>query len=219
MLHLALFAEGPTDHRFLGQVLSRLADDLCRGRGIEEIAIPPMLELHSPPRLRGQARGARIHAAVAENSSAVDLLFVHADGNSDASRARAERVDPALERVTSDDSLPHIRGVPVIPVRATEAWCLVDGDALRAVFCTTLDDRALGLPPTACAAEQRADPKQDWDAVARRAQRRRSRTSIGEYYEPIGARVRLSCLRRLVAFESCERDLAVALLDLGFVRT
>jgi hypothetical protein len=77
---------------------------------------------------------------------------IHADGAGDPERKRKEQAQPAIDRLYQEHADAR-RGVAVIPVRETEACAIVDGDALRSVFGTTLSDEALGLPSSEGIAE------------------------------------------------------------------
>lgn len=72
---------------------------------------PPVTEL-----------GARIKRAVALEPC--DLLFVHRDAERISLAERTTEVDEALLEA-------DLAGVPVVPVRMTEAWLLIDEMALR----------------------------------------------------------------------------------------
>jgi len=95
-LGTALFAEGPTDHRFLQPLLRRACEALCASRGRGPVEIADVRELHSPVRARDQDRETRILEAARDSWGAWHILFVHADGAGDPERARAEQVVPAF---------------------------------------------------------------------------------------------------------------------------
>ena len=163
-LGLALYAEGRTDDRFLGPVLRRLCEEVCAASPHLVEFNDEVLILPDVAKLKQARRDERIIGAALQAKGAWSLLFVHADADGDASKARHERVQPALDKLRAafDRSC---QGIAVIPVQTIEAWMLCDGDALRKVFGTTLNDKALGLPSSSSALERLADPKQYLEAA------------------------------------------------------
>lgn len=112
-------------------------------------------------------------------------------------------------------------GVAVIPIRETEAWTLVDGDAIRQVFGTTLSDSQLGIPRGAGAVESALDPK----ALLRSALAatnppgRKRRQSVSPMLNALGESVSLERLRELSAFKRLEHELEEAFRELNIIHT
>ncbi|KQP12264.1 DUF4276 family protein [Pseudorhodoferax sp. Leaf267] len=216
-LGLALYAEGPTDERFLGPLLLRLCVDICNRASRQMVEInDEVLVLRHPTGLADAPREERVAAAAQQALGAWSILFVHADADGDAARARQERAQPALDRLR-DEFAALGQGVAVIPVRETEAWAICDGDALRSVFGSTLNDQALRLPANARAVERLADPKQclhDAFAASHAGMRRRQSRSVHETFGALGEQVALDRLRGLQAFEALENELTQALVAL-----
>ncbi|WP_295390436.1 hypothetical protein [uncultured Thiodictyon sp.] len=107
-------------------------------------------------------------------------------------------------------------GVAVIPIRETEAWALVDGNALSNVLGSTLTDTALGLPPSASAVEAVSDPK-DWlnhAFAATHPTGRPRKQGISPLLNALAEHVSLPLLRRLTAFAALEDELGEALRQL-----
>lgn len=139
-----------------------------------------------------------------------DLLFVHRD---------ADRQDPQLryeEIHVATGAKPHI---PVVPVRMTEAWLLIDERAMRAAVGRVSGRQPLDLPPLS-RIEAIADPKRvlretlvrAHGATGHRAQR----------LDPVSALHRLadlvedwSALRQLPSFQRLEADTRETLGALG----
>lgn len=210
-LQPALYAEGPTDERFLVQLLWRLCDDLCLNlhQQVEVAAVEVLPEAKSS--LAGESRPGRILAAAESASDLWTVLFVHADADRDPAAARLNRVGPAMELLHA--RFPHRGVVSVVPVRMTEAWMLQDGDALRAVMGCTLSDKEWGLPGSDAGVEAIRDPKQMLEKVFLSTQpsgpaRRRG---VGGLYAPLGERVRLERLRLLPSFRQTDQELQTAL--------
>ena len=219
-LGLALFAEGSTDYRLLGRILYRTVEDLCLRYAGDEIEIGDIRELDTPKAYRDNSRATRILEAARQEIGAFHILFIHADANGDADRARQERIEPAVQLIRQREELTNTHNVAVVPVRETEAWALADGDALRGAFGTTLDDDGLGIPARPQEVERLTEPKQVLDHALREAigGSRRRRHRVTTYLNAIGERVGLARLRAVPAYRRFEDDLRAALRQLGYIR-
>jgi hypothetical protein len=218
-LGLALFSEGPTDDRFLALLLQRLCQDLCLKHSIDVIDVAEeMLPLENPKRDAAEPRAERVARAATEAAGAWHLLFVHADGAGDPAAQQAHLIDPALARVEARCGTTGV-GVAVVPVRETEAWALADGDALRFVFGTTLDDAALGLPGHARLVEAIADPKRALNEVYARTNPggRRARAGAAALLPSLGQQASLVRLRQVPSFARTEDRVMAALQRLRIV--
>jgi hypothetical protein len=210
-LSLALFAEGPSDRNFLEQVIYRSTYEAAYRLSDQPVEIPEAFYRSDWP-TTAQSRSERIVAAFAQPiiEGAIDLLFVHADADGDAQAALTERVEPCCLALRQRSAGAEFDCVPVIPVRETEAWALVDGAALRAELGTTRSMQQLGLPENPNAVEALLDAKQllrdARDAIARKRSPRLPTIPAG-----LGNRVELNELRKLEAFQKFERHLKAGL--------
>jgi hypothetical protein len=217
-LGLALFAEGPTDYRFLSPVLQRATVDLCRGAR-EEIEVGGVLPLEIPSAVHAADPITRVLEAARAADGEFDVLFLHRDGAGDPDGARAQWIEPAAERIAAELTAYRKETVAVVPVRKMEAWALADGDALRAAFSTRLADAQLGIPSQPREVERILDPKlaldQAYQAVV--GSRRRARSAGAAFLEVIARQVRLEQLRLVPAFRRFEQELRGALRALGYL--
>lgn len=220
-LGLALFAEGPTDHRFLRPVLLRLTEDICLWECSEQVEMGDMRELHSPGPASGAPREERILTAARAALGAGDILFIHTDGAGDPGGARVQRIDPARARIAAEIE-SACESVAVVPVRETEAWALCDPDAIRTVLGTTFSNEALGLTSHPETVETIANPKAVLRSIGARVagSRRGARRSAGSPYflQRLGEYVDLERLRTVPAFRQLDADLREALRRLRIVR-
>lgn len=69
---------------------------------------------------------------LARDYVACDCLVFHLDADSSYDETRANKYEPGARRAKSDSEANH-HLLPVIPIRTTEAWILVDFDAFCAV--------------------------------------------------------------------------------------
>lgn len=145
-MHRALFiGEGSSDLG-LRFPIQALAD----AWGVELILSAPDLE-----RLSGQLRGsieARLRR-VLELGGTYDVVFVHRDADNAGVDVRRLEVESAVEAVYDAAAC-----VPVVPVRMTEAWLLLDESAIRNVAGNPRGRMNLDLP-TPREVERLADPK------------------------------------------------------------
>ncbi len=189
-LALALYSEGPSDHRFLAKVIYRSSYWLCATLGRSRVEVKEeVIDLDAPHKFRQGSRDTRILEAARAAIDTFNILFVHSDGAGDALGARDNNIQPAVNLITQELPYAEIGTVPVVPVRETEAWVLADGDALRDAFGTSLEDDRLGLPIRARQAERITDPKQALEKaftatlVGRKSKRPRK---TSQYLELIG---------------------------------
>lgn len=218
-LGLALYAEGPTDYYFLRPLLRRLCEDICLEASQPVEIGEEVLALNEPAHVHGKSREERIAAAAQLARGAWRIVFIHSDGEGDPRRVRAERVQPAIDRVMCEH---HGDGscVAVIPIRETEAWALVDGDAIRRTFGTTLSDVSLGLPRQPIAVESILDPKKRLGEAynATKPTTRRRRQGSSAILDSLGEAISLGRLRQLEAFRNLESELREALHKLNVLR-
>lgn len=211
-LRLALFPEGPTDLRFLGPVARRLTLSLLEGAPHIDVADTVVGLTWDGSR---RSRPDRFADAMDRVGEAVDVVLIHADGAGDPDSVRLEQIDPLIARV--GDWSPRRAAVAVVPVRETEAWALVDGDAIRDVLGSVRDDVALGLPK-ASRCETVTDPKACLDGVVRDAHARsRGGRKGARYLASLGERVSLGRLALLPSFQAFSAELGGALVDLGYL--
>lgn len=219
-LQPALFAEGPTDHRFLKPLLDRLCVDLClRSRATVETA--DVIELQPATAHRHLPRAACIAKTALSAKSSWNLLFIHADADGDEQAARAQRVWPGIDELHRLLNSARHPAVAIVPVRTTEAWALADGKALRHAYGVTLDDRQLRIPTNPRDVEQLPDPKSALLAsfLATSPSRKKARGGVAPYLGLMGGNVSIAVLRRVPAFAQLETDLLAALVSLRMIET
>ncbi|WP_208293922.1 hypothetical protein [Ilumatobacter fluminis] len=82
-----------------------------------------------------------------------DIVFVHRDAEGEPPESRVDEIESG--RIAAGVNCPV---VPVVPLRMTEAWLLLDEAAIRRAAGKPNGRRPLNLP-TAAEAERIADPK------------------------------------------------------------
>lgn len=135
-----------------------------------------------------------------------DLLFIHRDAEADPREARVSEIETALRSLT--DRPP---AVCVVPVRMTEAWLLIDEQALREAAGNPRGGARLDLP-AARALESLPDPKETLFDLLRKASALRGRRLRRFRMRQAGHRLAeliedFSPLEQLPAFRAFRNDL------------
>lgn len=123
---------------------------IAAGHGHNAIITDPLVErLPSPPRktIAGKLQ------AVKDLGGVYDLIALHRDGDREGRQPRLAEIGTAAGRI-----MPGTPHVPVIPIRMTEAWLLLDEAAIRRVAGAPNSKVPLNLPRPA-KVESVPDPK------------------------------------------------------------
>lgn len=139
-----------------------------------------------------------------------DVLFVHRDADRSSIKARAGEIAAAVNKLRSQTRGVLPACIPVIPVRTTEAWLLLEEQAIREAASNPRGRSSLSMPKLH-ELEHLADPKAELDELLRTASElsgRRlkdfnlnwARQRIPEYIKDFGK------LRKLSAFNRLEAD-------------
>jgi len=208
-LRAALIAEGKADDGLV-DVLSRLC--LRKGVSVGIESVRDQLERHAI----GRGVEAKVRAVV-ELGDDFDILFIHRDSDKHGPEARRIEISTACD-INGVQSY-----VPVVPIRATEAWLLVDADVIRSVVGNPGSGQPLDLPKLRDV-EETTDPKQRLRTVldeARRRQRHKrkhramSKSEFSQYRRKLLEQLDIDGpVRQLSAWQALERDLTRALAQL-----
>jgi hypothetical protein len=157
---------------------------------------------------------ARIRAAV--DLYPCDLLFVHRDAESVPAEDRISEIRRAVDAAATGG-----RWVPVVPVRMTEAWLLVDEPAIRLAAANPSGTVPLDLPPLS-RLENLPSPKQALrgalEVASGRTGRRleQFRRDMGQHVQRVAQVMQQKeKLRDLAAFKRLEKDTREALRGLA----
>ncbi|MEU2093265.1 hypothetical protein [Nocardia beijingensis] len=96
----------------------------------------------------------RVEAGLRLLGGPIDLVVVHRDADNAGFEERRNEIAYAVRSVNET-----VKTMPVIPVRMTEAWLLLDEDAIRRVAGNPRGKKNLNLPPVR-RIESVPDPKQ-----------------------------------------------------------
>jgi len=145
-----------------------------------------------------------------------DVLFVHRD----AEREPREKRLAEIRRAADDAGVPVF--VPVVPVRMTEAWFLIDERAIRQAAGNPNGESSLLLPKVT-SLERVPDPKKLLrDSLIRASEKTGRRLQqferdLGERAQRVAELIEdFSPLRQLAAFKDFEKDAGEVLARLLF---
>lgn len=138
-------AEGSSD-----APLAELIESLFLERGIEVRLSQPDFSLLG--KVDKDVRS-RVAAGLRLVGAPVDLIVVHRDADNAGRSARLREITSAIDSLHLDSLL-----IPVIPVRMTEAWLLLDEATIRLVAGNPMGRMNLALPKRH-EVEALADPK------------------------------------------------------------
>lgn len=140
-----------------------------------------------------------------------DLIFVHQDADQVGTNTRKKQIASAFQEAKDLRSI-NIPAVPVIPLRETEAWLLIEENAIRLAAGNPNGKDDLRLEPLK-SIEKCSDPKKELERALRaargwnpqRLKRFDTRAAMARVVEYIAD---FSPLRSLSAFRALEEDLA-----------
>lgn len=194
-----LYAEGPSDYRFLVPLIDRVLKELLSAHFTAQYDFAETLPL---PDIRAAGRDRRIAAAIAECWTTFTLFIIHSDGDGDPKSAYAHTIAPAIklarERRDVDRPKDPLAIAACIPERELEAWLLTDPAVFKRQGIKDVE-----LPPHP---DRVTDPKKPLAALLK---------PIGLHRDPpfedFGQHVSLDALRKLEAFREFEAELLEAL--------
>ena len=200
-LFIGLVAEGPTDIRFLQNVVQRTFEDVAYNECAQEVEILTY-------ELQNVGKGGSF-ADLVENAA---FEGVRQLGAMTIEERFEHKFQPAITRLTAfeaDDNYCTVL-TPLIAVRMIEGWILADKQLFKAEINTSMSDSDLGI---ARDPETISDPKRIISDAIRISSigqpKRRKELSIADLYAPIGAKISLDALNRLPSyrkFRACVED-------------
>jgi hypothetical protein len=128
-----LLADGPSD-----APLGRHVELIAQRNGFEIDVVAPDLRRLDPSPGRGVAD--RL-SAVLEFDDGFDLVIVHRDAENDSRQRRLIEIEDGVSAVREG-----LSALPIVPIKMTEAWLLVDEEAIRRVAGRPSGTEPLGLP-------------------------------------------------------------------------
>lgn len=201
-LRAGLYAEGPTDYRFLEPLVERLLFELGATRLPGNADIAGTVGIDAPRGTRSRRREDRIAAAIDAHWDECTIFVVHSDGAGDPDVARACSIAPGIAKTR--EAHPDAAVSACVPVREVEAWMLCDAQAF-----VDLVGRAPELPLDP---ESVFDPKATLRGIFTDLG---AKEVLGDSYRYFGQNVRFDSLRRLKAFRAFEAELDLSVQALA----
>ena len=209
----AVLYEGSTDRAYFDVLIPRLMEEIVLFYGIRSCTIPT-----NPAILLSRGSVAEVAKEACEASQAFHICFIHADTGGRSLEASLEYRSTAYCQAMHDlCKWPPARCIFVSPRKETEAWILSDGKAVVSALGYAESPASIGLPMTAAEAEGLADPKSTLKYAVRQVRGRRRFLSEDALFPAIAQRQSFDILRRSRSFADFERNLRVALADIGCV--
>lgn len=203
LIKIGIFAEGPTDNRFLPSVVKRTFEEVawtCRQQ--INILEPEVIDdLHFPHTFAEKV----LAAARQAQQRGVTVLCVHTDADDENDHQAFQfKIQPAFERIHQSTEEVCKLPVAIVPVQMTEAWMLADTELFKKELNTNKTDFELGIHRSP---ESIANPKAVIEEAIRIAtqgtgrRQRRYQLHISDLYQPVGQQVSFDKLSELPSFQ------------------
>jgi hypothetical protein len=205
--------EGDTDAAYFDILIPRVMEDIVIARGVRNSTIPSS----SAIRLRrGGVKEVACQACAARE--AFHLVFIHADtGGRNLAAGLDERLDAYCRAMKDLCDWPPIRCITVAPSHETEAWVLIDPQAVVSALGYQGSPADIGLPMSAEQVERLTNPKAVLESAVIRVRGRRRPFDAKQIFPAIAQRQSLATLRRAGSYARFEASLLSALADLGCI--
>ena len=207
-LLFGFYGEGTRDYGFTKPVVERTLEQLLPHIDIlsQDIMVNDPLDQDE------------IVLEVARRGDGYSLVIFHLDADARTTeQALRDRFAPGyrLVELSVEDVNQDI--VPVIPVRMTEAWMLVDFEAFRQTVGTQKTGDELGFPRRPRQVEAIPEPKVVFEnAIKNSRPGRRRNIPPDDVYIPLAARVRLDLLEQVPAYQEFKQHLLTTLHALHY---
>ncbi|HEX4831208.1 MAG TPA: hypothetical protein VH478_08975 [Trebonia sp.] len=145
IIRLLFIGEGTSDSGIATHIRRITAE-----HGHSAVITDPLVDRLSPPPRKTVAGKLQ---AVKDLGGEYDLAVLHRDADREGRPPRLAEIRDAVRQV-----MPGVPHVPVVPIRMTEAWLLLDEVQIRRVAGAPNDRTTLSLP-TASKVESVPDPK------------------------------------------------------------
>ncbi|MDX1908036.1 MAG: DUF4276 family protein [Bacteroidia bacterium] len=218
-LFIGLIGEGPTDSRFLKEIIEKTFIEQARYCHTD-VVIEGVQDVHIGPS-KGTFVDKMLKAARQCQDMFVNVLCIHADADSPTSdHVMTHKFTPFQAALAAEPPDTHCLCIPLIPVQMTEAWMLANKHILQTrIGAATLSQTTLGIDRLP---ETYADPKSAIKTAIQTAQRHRTRRhrhdlTLNDLYEEMGQLTDLTSLRTLPSFQNFERDVREAMRYLGLM--
>lgn len=202
------YGEGYTDYQYIQHIVERAVNSI----------LPHLETITLEYRTDKKDQAGKI-LDIAAQASGLHFLVIHLDADGrDLQRAIDERFSPGKQLVENSSENVNKQLIPIIPIRMSEAWMLVDFEAFRKVTKTSLTGVALGFPARPELVET-IDAKTIFQNAVRNCQPGRARRPISseQVFLPLATEIDLDELRKVPAYQQFEASLIQILQKLHLV--
>jgi hypothetical protein len=211
-LFLAFSGEGTTDNRFIPTLVERVIQDyLIKKHVTAEFSWIIIAK-------KGSSQD-NILRACKEVKDHHCVIFHRDAGNSTWDEAYENHFMAAVKVIEEDQASEYSKNlIPVIPVRETEAWMLVDKQLLKSKIETDLSDKELVLTYKVSTIENVGDPKRVIETAILKhyetltSKQKRYAVKISDLYDAIASEVSIPDLDNLTSFSKM-KDSLIKILD------
>lgn len=193
-LVVSFYGEGSSDYAFLTPIIQRTLQDILPHVDVLLIELD-----HHYLKVTGLNQIDKMKR-VAEHGGGIIVFHLDADAPT-THRAYEERFQPGYQRILQHPGGLNISILPVIPVRNTNAWMLVDFGAFQRVVGTHLRPEELGFVSQPHQVESIQDPKTVFRTAVREARPRRKPIPFDDVFRPLAQQVDLDLLKKVPAFQ------------------
>lgn len=215
-LTLTYCTEGPTDERFIGNIIYRTFTELaykCRGE----------IDVYEPVHIQRISGLSFMESTlrVALEAGWSNILCVHVDAHASTHKPVYNRkIEPCLVEISNnEDVVKEI--VPVIPVYMAEAWMLSDINLLIEEIGADPEVARLVLPSQVNQIEKIADPKNTIAEAIRRAYinkpKKWRKPDISQLYPPLSQKIPLDNLKLLSSYMQFYNACRTSLKSMGYM--
>lgn len=212
-LLFGFYGEGIRDYGFLMPLMKRVLERLLPHVDILDPVDLPISE-------SDLSQIEKMHK-VAQAADGFNLVLFGLDADApNTDKAYKERFEPGYTALLEIDEGVNYDIVPIIPVRMTDAWIIIDFAAFRAVVGTKLDAQTLGFPNKPHEVESIQSPKTVFEnaiETARPGRKNRPKINPADVYRPIAQRLDLNLLEKVPAYQEFEERLIAKLTELHFL--
>ena len=215
-LIIGLHAEGVTDKRFLESVIKRTFEEVAfECTGDIEILDIQIIEVAKKSFIEDACNAARD----SYEKYGVMVLCIHTDTDKPSDKvAFQNRILPAFKAIQKLEEEACKNLVAVVPIQMIESWMLADKDLLKEELGTNKSDKQLGIEKKP---ESLTDPKKAISEAIKIAfedkPRRRKRPEIGEFYRPLGQKIKLEALEKIPSYCKFKKEVRQAFKTLNYL--
>lgn len=218
-IFIGLAVEGPTDKRFLENIVYRTFEEVAFRECDCDIEIY-VQNLNVSKTDLSFSQFVEKTSFEGVKKFGIMTLAIHTDADKETYDERFKnKIVPAYELLSAKDDMSYCKILtPIIPVRMIEAWMLADKQLFKEEIGTNKSDNELGINKNP---EQIANPKKCIEEAIRIATKdlpsRRMKIRISDLYGILGQKISIEALRGLDSYNKFEEAVIQTYKDLKLI--